>query len=61
MEGPSDGFPPLVAQEKVDVLALMAPAAKVTPTHILDLLRNARTNLLIWRQNGGNGWEGSGA
>lgn len=49
MEGHAEGLPPFVLQEKCDLLALAAPAAKVTPPHVLELLRTARSNLLIWR------------
>lgn len=38
--------------ERADILGIMAPTAKVTPTHILDLLRTARTNVLVWRISG---------
>mmetsp|Transcript_12031 Transcript_12031/g.32890 ORF Transcript_12031/g.32890 Transcript_12031/m.32890 type:complete len:716 (+) Transcript_12031:2304-4451(+) len=48
-EGPGEGFPPLVVKESIDILGLIAPSAKITPPHILDIIRTARTNVLVWR------------
>jgi len=48
-EGHVAGLPPLVLQERVDLLAVAAPSSKVTPPHVLELLRSARTNVLVWR------------
>ncbi len=48
-ESAGDAFIPIINREKCDLLVLLTPSAKVTPVHVLDLLRTARTNLLIWR------------
>ena len=35
--------------DRLDLLAVMAPTAKLTPDHIINCLRLARTNVLVWR------------
>ena len=37
------------AQERCDLLAMAAPSGRSTPAEILDLLKTAKTSLLIWR------------
>ncbi|GFH13517.1 uncharacterized protein HaLaN_09417 [Haematococcus lacustris] len=44
-----EGLPPVVLQHKCDLLALVGPSAKVTPPHILDLLRTCPCNIMVWR------------
>mmetsp|Transcript_37263 Transcript_37263/g.82893 ORF Transcript_37263/g.82893 Transcript_37263/m.82893 type:complete len:1238 (-) Transcript_37263:319-4032(-) len=48
MEG-AEGLPSLVQQDKVDLLAILAPNARVTPPQILEVLKHAKTNVLVWR------------
>ncbi|KAJ9529983.1 hypothetical protein QJQ45_023231, partial [Haematococcus lacustris] len=47
-----EGLPPVVLQHKCDLLALVGPSAKVTPPHILDLLRTCPCNIMVWRPSG---------
>eukprot|EP00798_Chlamydomonas_sp_ICE-L_P012172 gene12172-15290_t len=49
-EGPCEGFPRLISEDRVDLLAIMAPTAKVTPPEVLDMVANLRTSVLVWRQ-----------
>lgn len=53
VEGPAEALAEAVSSERADLLALSAPSAKVMPPHTLELLRNARTAVLIWRQRAG--------
>ena len=37
------------ARERCDLLVLAAPYGRSTPPEILDLLKSAKTSVLIWR------------
>ena len=60
-ESAAEGLPPLVIREKCDLLALaVAPSVRGPPLEVLDVLRTAKTSVLIWQpkqqQQAGSGF-----
>ena len=49
-EGPSECLPALVLREKCDLLSLaVGPSVRGPPIEVLDVLRTAKTSVLIWQ------------
>ena len=49
-EGATECLPALVLREKCDLLSLaVAPSVRGPPVEVLDVLRTAKTSVLIWQ------------
>ena len=52
-ESAAEGLPTLVAREKCDFVAIaVAPCIRGPPVEALDVLRTARSSVLIWQPKG---------